>query len=497
MARLDKADTIDNAVQGMIKDSINRFKDTEAEAPPPEESPDPVVDLFSSIPEAEGYYIKIYRKYPVPKEYGMRPVFLSDIEQPENVHDLESEILRLAKINNWCNGLYEVRLLKKGEPGIRASKKISLEIPTAASSSVVFPQGSSIDQISQVADLLQKLGVHVNRDSGNGGGPEVIKGILEAFAAGSKSQPTPPQSPLATTALPELIKALKDFAPPIVPVPPTSSRSEAELIRSIGEMFRASKPPEVDVFGTLIRMKQAGFFPEPPPQQDPSMKVIEMVTTLLPLLDRGGEGKPTIGIELLRLLAPKIPEMVSNVTSTISTLAKAKSERLNPKSPRPNPNLSLLGSSTPLPSRPPDQGQEGGATVKPSQEQSLVSIIKRSIETHDTTIFPRMAHWLGSAFGDEYLATLQGDRLITTLSAFPGYEFLGEPEAKVYVEEFVGWYNINKAPTKEEIVVKCNICKEEYDIESEAVWEATSDEEKKCDVSRDGVVCQGVLQKAV
>lgn len=461
-----------------------------------------VQDMFSRIPENEGYYIKIYLRHPVPREYAGRPIFLHEIQQAETVQDIESTLLGIAKELGWKDGLYEVRLIKRDSPGYKEIRQISLQVPTTSITNSLSNNPSSpastLDHISSVAKLIKEIGTLGGNSNGNPDAiqTQVSKLLLDAFNAGANSnKQVPAQGQLAQTPLPELMKALKDFAP--VPVTTQPQFNTERLVSAIGELVKSNRPTESDPMAMLLRMKELGLFPNAQPVQDTSERVLTMVTTLLPLINAGGggDGKTSIGIELVRALAPKLPEMVQNVTQTINTIVKTKSGQgvqVNPK----GQGLTEYNDQNPLVKQ-----------IEQDKIQSVSSLtplgifakrIETAVSTGDKSVYNQITHALGYAMNDAYLQQIvQGsvneDNIISSLDVIPEFNFIDSIKGREYIREYITWYKgVNQLNTQDtQNIATCSVCNEVCSLDIPLA--DIPENERDCENEVNGVKCTGTL----
>lgn len=486
---MSKKPDIEDALKGMVKEAVIRT-DKQPESYLDEagrgniEDEEAVADLLSHVPPDEDYYLKLYKKYPVPKEYGNRPVFLLDISQPELISDIESEVLRLAERCGWTDGVYEAKLFKRGTPGLQASRRITIQLPSKATKiddAIKDRQPSSIDDtfnaMERTAGLvksLQEISPSQNQSTNtNGTDPkEMLSTITEAYKIGAESAARSTSSP---TELAQAIKAMKDLVPQ-----PTPSLSTADLLRAIKEISTPPAPvTQPDPFAMLVKLKE--LFPEPQKQEDSTGKALEMVTNLLPLIEKlsGGSGETSAATEIIRTLGPQVGKIIGDVTGTINNAISAKGQRpLQPaqqSAKRNEVEATTYSRLTPTPTIAPAAAQEPIAKGE-DKVLPVFRAIQEAAEASNTEFYPQLETLLERITTQEQFEQILDGRIapqqiLTEISQWGG-AFFTSPTAESYLNSFIQWKK--EAKTKE-VIALCKKCDAEYVFTDTTEFEQNQD----------------------
>lgn len=483
---MSKPKDVDDVVKGMGREIVEReIKNGDQELTPIEtvhpglDEEERVADAFSHVPADEGFYVKIYRKYPVPKEFGNHPMFLLDITQPDLIQDYEAELLKLAKQYGWCSGVYEIKLFQRGTPGVRASRRITLEVPqlqTPSPQNQGQPQGQTdpTAAITQAVKLIKEIYPGQPSSAQNIDPVALLRAIAEAYKTGAESAKAVAPVSEKKESIVDVAKAIRELAPPSAPQSSLDPAKLLDLAKELGAL--RSQSPQVDPIDYVIKLKQAGLIPEPKAETDQTTKVIELVTALAPLLSRGeGSGEPASPVvELIRALAPQASKIVSDITNAINNVALTRAGA-KPKIVLPPPGGS--------PNR-----ELGPAQIAQVSEEPMLPIfkaIKVAAERNDQAFFPQMEQLLiqfaGEEQYDQILAgTIPPEQVLDQVSVYGGSWFKS-PTAKLYLESFIIWA---KAKQANAVVGRCTQCSAEFEFESKEEFEKDS----KCPE------CQGQLQ---
>lgn len=460
--------SVDEAIKEMARDSVDEARRGNGhdlrESPIEEAGKGPVDDeeslagVLSRVSADEGYYLKIYRRHPVPAEYGGRPVFLLDLHQPEAIKDLEGELLKLAMANSWGDGLYEVKLFQQGQPGIVATRRIALVVPKVTTTAGATAQitHDPFAQILQTAQIIKQITQSDTSHKNNGVDVEaVLKTVAEAYKTGAESTKSASPSSERPTSLVEVVKALKELSP-TPPQQPTISDT-IKLLKELG-LFEKSPKTEDDFLTKLTALKAAGLLPSPAPVQDSENqfnKVIEMVTTILTLSKSltGGEGPASIGVELVRTIGPQLGKVVGDVTGTINKALETKG-RIAPRVMVP----AVPTTENPIITPPPTPQAALETPVPP-----LLKPVKDAIEARNPKYYPELRDLIqkyGNAqtYDDILDEKFTVDQVAAYVASLGG-PFFESTEAKVYFKEFVVWAQAVRA---KEVVAFCEKCDEEF-----------------------------------
>ena len=453
---MTKRTDIDEVVREMSEDAVTEnpdfvsTPDVGAERGPVDEE-EQLADIFSHVPADQGFFLKIYRRKPVPAEYGNRPVFVYDIQQPDLIPDIESEVFRLAKINGWPDGLYEAKLFQQGVPGVTATRRLAIQVPKVSevlSNGVPSQPLSGHEAVLSAARLIKEFG----QTGSSGGTPDaLIKAVADIYRTANVAE----KSPVPQLNVLDMIRALKELAP--APAPQGQTPNVIETLK----IFASMQKNDDDFLIKLTRLKEAGLIPSPQTPVDPNTqltKTLELMAVIIPLIQSmGGEGAGSIGQELVRTLGPQVSKIIADITGTVNNVVSAKVNI--PKKPRPE--ISQIPT-------PPGEQPEGSKGMLPVFRE-----LKNAIEVRDINFYEKLQELL-QQYGNPqmYDDLLEGKVTMDSIIAYVkplGADFLETPEANTYLSEFLLWARNKKAA---EIVMVCGKCKEEYVFESQAQVEA-------------------------
>lgn len=500
MAR--NSEDLDSMMRSLVDDRIDEISSgsDKGSDPGPIDDEEQIEGLFSRCSSQEGYYGKVYRKFPVPAEFGSRPVFLVDLPQPEAIDDIESELLRLGQANLWPDGLYEVKLFKRGESGVRKARRMALQFPKPGSASATgasTPTINPFETLTQTAKVIKELqGASAPNNQAPSASPEaILAAVTEAYKAGievSKGNGN------GENKIFEIIKAVKELAPP--PEPPKSPNL-LELVQALGALSKHNNPPvsqnQDDFFDKLIKLKAAGFLGSDTPKEDSTAKALEMLGSIIPLVQTlgggGGGDNTSTAIELIRQLAPQAGKIIENVTGTINNAIGLKAKAMSSVSqggpmeyiPYPEPSRAVVpvqpsymdpykpsdvnsDFSVPLTITPGETipVQPVSPTISP-EEEAMFGFFKKfrlAIESNDSSFYPELRGVLqGIVPPDVFTQIVEGTVPVAMISdkIRPyGGEFFSLPPAQKYMQDFIGWMQSN------EVTGKCKQCGDEYIYDS-------------------------------
>lgn len=497
MAR--NSEDLDTMMRSLVDDRIDEISSgsDKGSDPGPIDDEEQIEGLFSRCSSQEGYYGKVYRKFPVPAEFGSRPVFLVDLPQPEAIDDIESELLRLGQANLWPDGLYEVKLFKRGESGVRKARRMALQFPkpgSAAAMGTSAPPINPFETLTQTAKVIKELqGASAPNNPIPSASPEaILTAVTEAYKAGIEVSRG---NGNGENKIFEIIKAVKELAPP--PEPPKSPNL-LELVQALGALSKHNNPPPLpqeDFFDKLIKLKAAGFLGSESPKEDATAKALDMLGSIIPLVQNlsgggGGGDNTSTAIELIRQLAPQAGKIIENVTGTINNAIGLKAKAMSSMSQTPSmeyaPYSEPSRAVVPVqpsymdPYKPSDMNsdyhgapititpgetipvQPNSPTISP-EEEAMFGFFRKfrsAIESSDPKFYPELKSVLqGVVPPDTFTQIVEGTVPVSAISdkIRPyGGEFFSLPPAQKYMQDFIGWMQSN------EITGACKQCSDEY-----------------------------------
>lgn len=420
------------------------------------------------------HYVKLYR---VDSLNPKHPLFLEVIYDLDSIPDFETYIQQLAYEKGWPSGRYKIAFFLK-EPKTRMEAKVRHQ----AEFNVNVPKSNLMDNANQIADNKNK---ETDALAAVEKSAQLIKTVRDAIGASSMQNNSNDPKIIAET-FKMGVDAVKDN---------TSRQNQTDLgetilklLPVIKEIFQ--KPKEPTLLEQITALKAAGIIPE---QKESSLtnKIVEAALTKL--LEGGSSGEtPSIGVEMVKQIAPHIPVMIERVTGTINNaLAYASSKP-------------IIKSSTTV------TKQEAPALPMPLFSELLIAA-----ENQDHNYFSKLAHGIGFYLdnGDQYLEAISNgdvtiDMAIDMLVRVGGEGFKTE-NMKDYIARFFEWLKrfknaANEKPVNSEksedvtniktenkpIIGKCEKCGMEFEYDNEEEIENDI-----CDEIVDGALCEGKIAK--
>ena len=452
--------------------------------------------MMAQFPSTEGFYGKLYYK-----AINGKLIFKHHLDMLEEVDDPELEILNLIKERGWEDGDYVLRIFKRGQPECKQTITWSM-----ATQSKIPSNGSSINKADNVQEKLAEMAGILNavKDITSPSNPvnpnDTAKMMAEAFKSGADTiKSTLPPGEDTTNSLNKTIETLKslgllkteektDFAKVMISMLP--------ILKELG-IIGQPKPP--DVFAELLKFKELGLIKLANDSQEDTLGQVEKLKTLIEVVSSltgvtglvGGE-KPSIGMKLIETLGPHVPNMVKNITDTVSNIAEVSKLKLSRG----------LGGIAPTPSRPsfiPPTAPPNLEEISKDKEtlpepeaatmrNPIVQEIYDSIQSNNEEYFPKLRDLINIYIGGNALDKLVG-REITVFAFLQTmnqslYETFFTEEASIkYFNNFLVWH-INEIH-KNMVVGICNQCGEQFDFATRQEFGADS---KVCDACGTGTI---------
>lgn len=470
---------IDNAIDEVVEEKLEQrmnslvSEDTEEEAAEKEiarqeqqlELEKATATLFDSH-----HYVKLYR---IDSLNPKHPLFLETIYDIDSIPDFEAYIQQLAYEKGWPSGKYKLAFFLK-EPKTRMETRVRQQTEY----NVNVPKSNLMDNANQIADNKNK---ETDALAAVEKSAQLIKTVRDAIGA-SAMQNNPNDPKMIAETFKMGVEAVRDNTPKQPQI--DLSETIIKLLPVIKEIFQ--KPKEPSLLEQIAALKAAGIIPE---QKESSLtnKIVE--AALAKLLDGGGGESPSIGVEIVKQIAPQVPNMVERITGTINNaLAYASNKSIQPST--------VVKQETP--------------TALP---MPLFNELLAASENKDYNYFQRLAHGIGFLLdnGDMYLqAIINGDvtvdMAIDMLAQIGGENFKTD-NMKNYITKFFEWYKsqFQKKETKKEekeeeiedkVFGECDKCHIEYGFESDEHFdEFVKLKDSICDEIIDGAICGGKVKK--
>jgi hypothetical protein len=505
-----KVEDIDKAISTLEKAADTLEKEQEEPPvlipgfdPSPDDAEQEVGELWDALPGNEDYYLKIYKRKPLP--IGMKgPEFKHEIMDAKSITDLEITVRDLARENDWGPGEYEVHALRKsGDLGGRPKK--------LAKPAVI---NINYDQVKRA------------EPSGNQPAYEIVSNFVRT------AKELFPQQQDPTKYLADIFKTSVETMKNFIPTNGNSQTGILDIIKTMKEMGTlgkdTSKPISIDDIVKLAPIiiagvKDLGIFNRKEEKRESMLeviaqlrasglikvagedksdpmdtigKVIEMMNTLSPLM-KGGEGESSPVIELIRTVGPHVPKIVEDVTGTIRDVADVARIKLAAQMGL-RPEQLTAPRTAERPEQAPVQISPGEPPVRteiippppqqaPKKEETtvvrnpLIQEILNAIEKKDAGYYPKLQQiiptYLGAQVWDPLISgQATPEMFCQTMSTILNEPGINTDKAKEYVTSFVKWCRDEEE--KNLIVARCKTCQAEVEFLSEDEWNQDS---KKCD----------------
>lgn len=488
--------TLDDAIQDMAREQVNKSVKGYEESSPIEEVADGLVQneeqhaagLLDSIPQGEGWYAKVYRRSPVPDYLKGRPLLVYTFKDLSLIQDFESELLTVGSKSGWENGLYEIHIMKVGAPG-RKERQFALEFPKEITPEAPLPKAEvaakdPIEYLSSASKFIREI-VADQYKGGNGvppAGPDPTE-MLKAYSELVKNTQQPPPSsnpidwgsvltaltpifapkPTPTFPLAEVLTALGPLVTPLLQS--LTARKQDTFVSNLASAKEAGllgdsrnnghNPP--DPLKYINAFREAGLITQP---QDPMQQIEKfagLIGVFTPILEKlgGNGGSTSVGVELVKSIGPQLGKMVGDVTSTINTAIQAKTAIASQSHPQIEKITRDITPNSPTPT----------TTPPPTNLNPLVA----AIESRDKAFYPALKEMIIQSFTQEgYNSIVSGDiplsEILTQLATY--HPIFKEQRASIYFTEFIAWTKMN------EVDVVCDKCKESYIFDSKEEFES-------------------------
>jgi hypothetical protein len=547
--RLSVDKIIDRVVEQRVDDVIeHKMSDSnDIENPlfdpstlPQEEAPEvhPVIDDFLSRAKEEGYYFKLYKEGINGKNETLDPIERADYE---TWSDLETDLHRYIKNKTkvfypqgWGSGKYTIKMHRRGVPGIAKDSSVNVFYFNCAEEEAyalqygqfgtkrnTTPQTESAkEKIAETAELIKTF-KSVTGDNNQTNIADLMRVLNDtqktAFDTILKTQPQPQKTDtiaLITSLLPLLKELGLIGAPKIDP-----SQIVKDTLSMLKDMGVIGQPKQDDFVSNYLKMKELGLIGKEDATLgmiDQVTKIIESVSNLKGFGGGGGEGNASLGVEIVRNLAPHVPAVVEKVTGAVHDVAEVHRLKLMRSMNMPVANPQPVQASQ-HPQALPNEGEKNifAETFKehlaprneepqPNGENMLLSFhplvkeLNTIIKANDKSKFGYIADKIvevvprGTTLINDILSNqLNAEGLQSLLVSIGGKNF-SDTHTLSYLKEFVEWIKQAEAVEEGVYIAKCTKCHEEYEYPSKEAFE--QDEHKVCDIPLgNGSHCDGKL----
>ncbi len=437
-------------------------------------------ELLASIPQNEGYYLKLYKEV-APSEYEYKLSF-SDFS---HWTDLEYEITNIIRMHTkrmphkWGSGKYKIMTFKHGERGFQR--------PTIT----FLIDANEEPATTQEAGVQQKL-VEMG---------EFIKQVKDVFAPVSPNSVSSSES--VTKMIAESFKAGIDSARAMTPQQGSQNNmmdmaiTMLTLLKEIGVITPHKPKKEDDMLETLLKLKEAGLVKLGNEDKDDMLssvsKIMELTQALNPLMERN-ENTSTL-TRLAEILAPKIPQVVENITSavrSVSEVSKMKlAHRLDAVMPNSIPSQLEASPNSQKPSAAPFKQEEA------NQMHPIIKSIYDAVESNDVAFYDKLTVLMNSFVNPTALSSLvKGDMKIDDFLSYIAQAteqpFFASEKSRQYFTKYIAAQRGTEEDSPDEIIyANCKKCGEQYEY---AGKKAFDNDNRICDVDVNGQSCMGEIE---
>lgn len=468
------------------------------------------VNALFDVGSLEGHYLKLYKE-----NEGAMPEYKMKIENFKDWTDLEHEIGSIIRgktkqfPNRWGPGIYKVILWEDGVPhGKREEKRFTIDAEEPEDGRGIPVPEDTTKKIAELASLILAVKeiVGVKED------PVKIADMLaKSFEKGLGVNPKP-EIVDRTTELMSIMTKLKEFKvfePP--PQPPANNL--LDMIKALKELGLIGQPVSSNSTATLKEtidlLKEAGIIaPKKEEKENDPLAMVEKVAGLINAVrgiaggDLGPGEKPSLGIELVRILGPRVPEMVGRITDTVNNVAEVSRLKLEKRMGVDSGGRALAPPVTravkteeelPLGAvNPPSMVSEG------PQVNPVVKEIYDSIESRDKAYYPRLKQLIEIYIGPHLLPSILSGQLsqedfLTQLAVSLQNPYFAEEKARIYFSEFLSSL-VPLVAAETMVVGRCNRCGDTYEFDGEEQFKADT---KQCDASGSEGPCGGTIEKVI
>ena len=454
-------------------------------------------ELLMSVPQNQGYYLKLY-KVLRPNEYELK----ERVDNWQSWSDMEWEVTKIVRAHSlkepkkWGTAPYRVVIWRDG--GMRGDKFRPLDFyvdaqePTAdAPINIGGASAASglLDNFGQLNEMLKTM-----REVNPTMSPvDVQKAAMDSFQQGlglalKKEEGSSNSSTQMMTVMMQGMMAMmtammsKNNAPEV-------HKDPVEQFTQMMAVMKANTPekPTDNFFEQLIKAREMGLI-EKPAKNDPMSQMGQMRDMMSMVTDLAGFPKgdrPGVGEKLVEILAPRLPDMIGNISSTIKGFIDYQKMKAGM-----------------LPSRPLAGAIEGQINeqhiTQPVQEDPQVLFNRLLTELHqivisnDTNQYGYIQQQITKLFGsDQVLKDLANNvvpqsQILNQLRTFGGSAYQDATfsvQLDNYFASFVEWYRQtsgigSSADSSPVYVVKCNSCGSEFEYVSQREFEL--DTNKSC-----------------
>ena len=512
-------------------------------------------ELLASVPQGQGYYLKLYKML-----MNNEPEFKLRIDNWQNWSDLEYEINVIVRehtknfgVKRWGSGRYKIVIWRDG--GVRGPKvkpyffQIDAQEPDEGlNASGVIPIQPGVSGTEQLMNFTQILET-INRLNPRPDPAAAQDSVASAFSKGLELSANKEQGETnsvaammatmmtgMTSMMSQMMQMNANKPETIPPKDPNESLKFMMEALSAAGVFQKNNPVAPVSSNTgmaaLKELQTLGLIPAVKPEGN---KLLELKSMMELVKDFSSAGRapgevPSLMEKLVEVLAPRVPEMIGNVTSAVNNAVQLKKAQYLSSIPRATANVPQAAPATPVQEATPQalpnpydnnieqiDGQVGDTPAQLTNEsevnqdmlhlwpkyKSLFNQLHEKIVTHNPAEVGSPATqdaFLEVASRMEEVIPGITEKISTSaLSSVDMVQFIGQygdprfkdpafiPQLTKFTEDFVQWVQRPR-----NIVAKCNECTAIFDFETQ---EEFNKDPKICGMDKGGgITCNGTLQ---
>lgn len=474
---------------------------------PKQEAEEIVIDeLLAGVPQAQGYYLKLAKEIE-PNNFQ----FKTRIDNYETWSDLEWEIVKFVRSmtkkapSKWGSGKYRIIIWKDG--GLRGQKRPPVDIFVDAQEEELMLNQSngkgeeSLEQrlgsVSQIIETVGRLSPKTEQLNPK----DVLDIASNAMARGQQmaiDKESKESNSLAVmmTAMVQMMQQSNDkFTQLLMQMNGNNNKQMDPLtMLLIKDMMESKKEKGQNPLSFIKELKEAGLIPERKEQGlTGELNNLLQLKEVAEMFGGGGGDGESGGLldTLIKGIAPKLPEMIGNVTGAINnvvSLNKAKLAAMNPAVAKVSPPKEL-----PVTQEGEIQSEEDSKQVFLRQfaEKLYGWVVNKQMDKFEELSKAIKFFTGGAPIVEDAIKqnTMGATDLMKFVMDFDKAHYGTDEEIKLlneYCEEYIRF--IKGSGTL--YGAKCNKCGAEYNYDSKAEFDADKqDGEVEC--SEEG--CDGTL----
>lgn len=462
-------------------------------------------ELLMSVPQNQGYYLKLYKELR-PNEYELK----ERIDNWIGWSDMEWEVTQIVRAHSlkepkkWGTSKYRVIIWRDG--GLRGDKFRPLDFYVDAQEPTpdapvnvggVSPVTSMMDNFAHLNEMLKTMR-EVNPTMNPA---DVQKTAMESFQQGlglalkkeeNNSNSSMQMMTVMMQGMMTMMTAVMQNKNSDVP-----HKDPVEQFTQMMSIIKADQPKQESLMEQIIKMRELGLInkPEAVDPMDQMAKMRDMFSMVTDLAGIGKGERPGIGEKLVEILAPKVPEMIGNISSTVKGFIDYQKMKIGMAPSNPKPIASIDTTATDQPTT--TQEQEDPQVFF----GRLLNELHQIVTNNDTNQYPYIQAQITKLFGNDQVlkdlasGAVQQSQILNQLRTFGGSAYQNATfsvQLDNYFSNFVEWYRQtnhiggSSSASANTYVVRCNSCGGEFEYDSEHDFEVDTD--KTCTDCQGGML---------